>query len=142
ADRAVLDATERAFGTVGDLIGRNRMRQAINEAMRSVAEVNKYVTDSEPWKLKDEADRDRLATILHVMAQCVSDLNVLLSPFLPFSANAIDAILGGDGQVQPLPDLVEAEDLDGGAGYPIITGDYSSTRPWGRAIPGPAARPT
>ena len=129
-DRVVLASTEAAFGTVGDLIGRNRMRQAINEAMRAVAEVNKYVTDSEPWKIKE--DRDRLGTVLHVMAQCVSDLNVMLSPFLPFTANQIDAILGGDGVVQPLPQLVEAEDLDGGAGYPIITGDYSGTRAWGR----------
>ena len=50
----MLAASEAAFDVVGDLIGRNRMRQAINEAMRAVAEVNKYVSDSEPWKIKDD----------------------------------------------------------------------------------------
>ena len=44
-----------------------------------VAEVNKYISDSEPWKIKD--DPERLGTILHVTAQCVADLNVILSPF-------------------------------------------------------------
>ena len=94
-DRAVLDATEAAFDTVGDLIGRNRMRQAIGEAMRAVGDVNKYVSDHEPWKLKGADERDRLATILYVAAQCVADLNLVLSPFLPFSANEVDRVLGG-----------------------------------------------
>ncbi|CAM3385913.1 methionine--tRNA ligase [Nocardioides dubius] len=145
ADRAVLAATERAFAEVGELIGRNRMRQSIGEAMRAVGEVNKYVTDSEPWKLKEEADRERLGTILHVMAQCVSDLNTLLSPFLPFTANQIDAILGGAGDLQPMPEIVGVDDLDGGPGYPIITGDYSGAHAWGRhpiVVGTPIAKPS
>ncbi len=100
------------------------MRQAINEAMRAVAEVNKYVSDSEPWKIKD--DPERLGTILHVTAQCVADLNLILSPFLPFSANEVDRALGGAGDVAPMPRIEEVEDLDGGAPYPVITGDYTS----------------
>jgi methionyl-tRNA synthetase len=144
-DETVLAGVEAAFGVVGDLIGRNRMRQAIGEAMRSVAEVNKYVSDLEPWKLtKDPADRERLGTILHVMAQCVADLNLVLSPFLPFSANTVDEILGGVGDVQPMPHIEEAEDLDGGAGYPLITGDYTTAHRWERSPvkPGtPVAKP-
>jgi methionyl-tRNA synthetase len=144
-DEAVLAGVEAAFGVVGDLIGRNRMRQAIGEAMRSVAEVNKYVSDLEPWKLtKDPADRERLGTILHVMAQCVSDLNLVLSPFLPFSANTVDEIFGGNGDVQPMPRIEEADDLDGGAGYPLITGDYTTAHRWQRSPvePGtPVAKP-
>ncbi len=81
---------EAAFDTVGDLIGRHRQKQAIGEAMRAVAEVNKYVSDPEPWKLKGDDQRERLGTMLHVVAQCVTDLNLMLSPFLPFSANEVD----------------------------------------------------
>jgi methionyl-tRNA synthetase len=137
-DRAVLDTVGAAFDTVGDLIGRHRQRQAINEAMRAVGDVNRYVTDSEPWKLKGDDQRARLATILHVMAQCVQDLNTILSPFLPFSANEIDKVLGGSGDVQPMPELREADDLDGGPGYPILTGEYSGARRWQRlpVVPG------
>ena len=50
-----------AFDTVGDLIGRHRHRAAIAEAMRAVGEVNKYLTVTEPYKMKDESQRDRLA---------------------------------------------------------------------------------
>ena len=144
ADQAVLDATLKAFDTVGDLIGRNRMRNAINEAMRAVADVNKYVTDSEPWKIKE--DPERLGTVLHVMAQCVADLNTLLSPFLPFTANEIDRVLGGAGDVQPMPQIEEVDDLDiEGRSYPIITGDYSGIRSWGRqevVVGTPITKPT
>ncbi len=145
ADRALLEHVEAAFGTVGDLIGRNRMKQAIGEAMRTVAEVNKYVSDHEPWKLKGEEQRERLATILHVTAQCVSDLNLILSPFLPFSANRIDELLGGSGRIQPMPRLEEVDDLDGGPGYPIITGEYSQTARWARrrvSIGTPVGKPS
>jgi methionyl-tRNA synthetase len=131
-DQALLDDVGRAFGVVGELIERHRQKQALGEAMRTVAEVNKYVSESEPWKLKDESQRERLATILHVMAQAVSDCNLLLAPFLPHSANAIDRILGGAGDVAPMPDLVETQDLDTGRPFPIITGDYSRAPAWAR----------
>ncbi|MBS4752660.1 methionine--tRNA ligase [Nocardioides sp. zg-ZUI104] len=134
ADRAVLDVTATAFDVVGDLISRHRQKQAIGEAMRAVGEVNKYVSDLEPWKLaKDPADRDRLGTILHVMAQCVADLNLVLSPFLPFSANEVDKALGGEGRIAPMPHVEEAADLDlEGRSYPIITGDYTGFPTWQR----------
>jgi methionyl-tRNA synthetase len=144
-DEKVLAVAEQAFAVVGELIGRHRQRQAIGEAMRAVGEVNKYVSDHEPWKLKGDDQRERLGTILHVVAQCVADLNVVLSPFLPFSANRVDAVFGGAGQVQPMPEVVEAEDLDGGPAYPIITGDYTGAVRWERraVVPGtPVAKPT
>jgi methionyl-tRNA synthetase len=144
-DERVLALAEEAFEVVGDLIGRHRQRQAIGEAMRAVGEVNKYVSDNEPWKLKGADERERLGTILHVVAQCVADLNVVLSPFLPFSANRVDAVFGGSGQIQPMPEVVEADDLDGGAPYPIITGDYTGAARWQRrpVVPGTAvAKPT
>lgn len=132
AEQAVLETVRGGFETIGDLIAHHRQKAAAAEAMRLVGEVNKFVSDTEPWKLaKDPADRDKLATTLHVMAQAVNDLNLLLSPFLPFSANVIDATLGGSGAIAPMPALVEADDLDGGEGYPIITGDYTSAPAWG-----------
>ncbi len=144
-DRALLDQVEQGFDTVGDLIARHRQKAAINEAMKTVAEVNRYVTDEAPWKLKGDEERDRLATVLHVLVQCVLDLNTVLSPFLPFSANAVDEVFGGSGAIQPMPELREVEDLDGGAGYPILTGDYTTAAPWARrpVVAGtPVGKPT
>jgi methionyl-tRNA synthetase len=131
-DQALLDHVEEGFGVVGDLIARHRQKQAIGEAMRIVAEVNKYVSDSAPWKLKGEDERDRLATVLHVAAQAVSDCNTMLSPFLPHSSNAVHRVLGGDGDFQPMPRIDDVDGLDGGAGYPVISGDYSAAPAWRR----------
>src|SRR5699024_6889923 len=71
-DRQLLATTKNAFAKVGELIGSHRQRQAINEAMRTVAEANKYLSDSAPWKLKD-SDPARMRTILHVATQARSE---------------------------------------------------------------------
>jgi methionyl-tRNA synthetase len=128
ADEALLASVRTAFDTVGDLIGRHRQKQAINEAMRVVGEANKYLSDQAPWKIKD--DRERLGTILHVALQAVSDCNILLTPFLPHAAQTIHELLGGSGVHATMPSIVDVEDLDGGPGYPVLTGDYTGGARW------------
>ncbi len=130
-DRTLAEQIRAGFDTVGDLIANHHQKSALAEVMRLVGEANKYVTDTQPFKLKAPEERERLATVLHVLAQAVSDLNVMMSPFLPHSANAVDAVIGGDGAVAPMPHIEEVEDLDGGPGYPIITGDYTAAPAWG-----------
>ena len=134
-DEAVRASCRIGFETVGDLIGRHRQRAGIAETMRVVGEVNKYLTVTEPYKMKDESQRERLGTVLHVAAQCVLDCNTLLAPFLPFSANRVWTTYGGKGEFMPMPRIEHVEDLDPGHGaglhvYPIITGDYSGTPSW------------
>ncbi|HET8617006.1 MAG TPA: methionine--tRNA ligase [Actinomycetales bacterium] len=129
-DRALLEATRTAFGTVGPLIERHRQKQALSEAMHVVGEANKYLSDQAPWKLKGEADKPRMGTILHVAAQAISDLRTVLSPFLPFSAQTVHEVMGGTGVVSPMPRIDEVDDLDGGPAYPVLTGDYSAFPRW------------
>ena len=153
-DRALLDAVEAGFDTVGNLIRHHRQKAALSEAMRLVGEANKYVTDTEPFKLKAPEQRERLATVLWTLAQAVADLNLMLSPFLPHAANDIDRVMGGSGEIAPMPHIEEVEELDpqvlpadfeGRGGYPIITGDYTNVPTWERhpITPGtPIAKPT
>src|SRR5439155_3499777 len=136
-DEALLAATRAAFGTVGDLIGKHRQKAAISEAMRVVGDANKYFSECAPWKLKD--DPVRMGTVLHVALQAVSDLNTLLTPFLPHAAQRIHELLGGTGVHAPMPSIVEVSDLDGGPDYPILTGDYSVGVRW-ESVPLPAGR--
>ena len=136
-DQDVLATVAAGFDSVGELIGRHRQRAAIAEAMRVVGEVNRYLTATEPYKMKGEDQRDRLATVLHVAAQCVLDCNVLLAPFLPHSSNKVWTTFGGEGEFMPMPRIEHVQDLDpdDGAGidtYPIITGEYSGTPRWER----------
>src|SRR5919112_152654 len=130
ADRALLDAAKAGFSTVGELIGRHRQKAAIGEAMRVVAEANKYLSDQAPWKLKSDEDKPRVGTILHVALQVVSDANTLLTPFLPHSAQKVHELLGGTGVHSPMPSIVEVDDLDGGRSYPVLTGDYTGGATW------------
>ena len=153
-DRALLDAVEAGFDTVGNLIRHHRQKAALSEAMRLVGEANKYVTDTEPFKLKAPEQRERLATVLWTLAQAVADLNLMLSPFLPHAANDIDRVMGGTGEIAPMPYIEDVEELDpqvlpadfeGRNGYPIITGDYTNVPTWERhpITPGtPIAKPT
>jgi methionyl-tRNA synthetase len=128
ADETLLASAREAFDIVGGLIERHRQKQAITEAMRVVGDANKYLSDQAPWKIKD--DPKRLGTILHVALQVVSDANTLLTPFLPHSAQKIHELLGGTGVHAPQPSIVDVEDLDGGPGYPILTGDYTVGARW------------
>ena len=153
-DRALLDAVEAGFAAVGNLIRHHRQKAALSEAMRLVGEANKYVTDTEPFKLKAPEQRERLATVLWTLAQAVADLNLMLSPFLPHAANDIDRVMGGAGEIAPMPYIEEVAELDpqvlpadfeGRNGYPIITGDYTQVPTWERhpITPGtPIAKPT
>ncbi|WP_305784990.1 methionine--tRNA ligase [Symbioplanes lichenis] len=129
-DRALLEVARAGFATVGDLIGKHRQKAAIGEAMRVVAEANKYLSDQAPWKLKDEASKPRMGTILHVALQVVRDANTLLTPFLPHSAQKVHELLGGTGVHAPMPRIEEVEDLDGGPAYPVLTGDYAGGARW------------
>ncbi|AHU89589.1 methionine--tRNA ligase [Trueperella pyogenes] len=143
-DRELLDAVGAGFERVGDLIGNHSQRAALAEIMRLVGEANAYVARTEPFKLKAPEQRERLATVLNTLIQAVSDLNTMMCVFLPHSSNTIDAVLGGAGDIAPMPQIVEASDLDSGHPYPIITGDYSNVRTWERRVvtPGtPIAKP-
>ncbi|EAP97197.1 methionyl-tRNA synthetase [Janibacter sp. HTCC2649] len=147
-DEAVRAATLAAFDTVGDLLAKQRIKAAVNEAMRAVGDVNKYVTDTEPFKLKGDDQRERLATVLHTLIQCVSDLNTILAPFLPHASNRVHAFIGGEGEFTPMPVIEDVHGLDEGdkdRSYPIITGDYSATPRWESrpvAVGAPIAKPT
>ncbi|WP_449386420.1 methionine--tRNA ligase [Cellulomonas soli] len=146
-DAALLETTGAAFGRIGELVGTHRHRAAVGEAMRVVQEANRYISETEPWRLT--GDRDRLATVLHTAAQAVNDANTLLSPFLPHSAQKVHEAIGGTGEVSPLPRIEEVTDLDDASrAYPVITGDYrlgSTVRAWASTpvVPGaPVAKPT
>ncbi|MGO1834943.1 MAG: methionine--tRNA ligase [Actinomycetaceae bacterium] len=144
-DRALLAQIRDGFDRVGELISTHRQRAAIAEVMRLVGESNTYVTRTEPFRLKSDDERPRLLTVLHTLAQAVSDLNVMISPFLPHSSNAVDLAIGGSGEIQPMPRIDEVDDLENDRRYPIITGDYTGRAGWESrpvAVGSPVGRPT
>ena len=69
-----------------------KFREALKEAMNIARIGNKYLTDTEPWKVA-KTDMDRTASILNVSLQICADLAVVFEPFLPFSAEKLRNIL-------------------------------------------------
>ena len=127
-DRDVLERSRQAFGQVGDALARSRFKAGVNEAMRAVAEANKYMSDQAPWKLR-ESDPERMRTVLHVVLQLVSDAKTLLTPFLPESSSKVYRMLGGAGEWSGTPRIEEVDQADGPS-YPVITGDYDTAARW------------
>ena len=145
-DKAALAASAEGFGYIGGLIEAQRQRQGVSEAMKIVQDANKYLADTAPWKLKN-TDPERMATVLGVAAQLVSDANTMLAPFMPHSAQKVHEALGGTGVFAPMPEMTDVKDLDlADREYPIISGDYSAVKgTWqrndvvpGTEIPAPA----
>lgn len=133
-DTTLLDRVLGSFDTVGELLRTHRQKQALAEAMRTVGDVNAYISETEPFRLK-KTDPARMATILHVAAQCISDCNTLLAPFLPHSAQAVHETFGRTGVFAPMPEIREVDDLDGGTPYPVLTGEYSAMRGTWHRVP-------
>ena len=123
ADRALLQSTKAAFGNVGDLLEKSRQKAAIQEAMRAVADANKYVSDQAPWKLQDDVTRQ--GTVLNTALQAVRDLNTIMTPFLPHAAQQIHEALGGSGQWSVMPEIHEVAE-EGNADYPVLMGEYQA----------------
>ena len=137
-DQRLLDQVEAGFAEVGELIETHRQKAALQQVMHLVSLANQYVATTEPFKLKTPETQERLHTILWVLAQVIADLNLMFSPFLPSSANAVDRVFGGAGEIAPMPHIEEVTDLDqtredgSDFTYPIITGDYTQVPQWGR----------
>ena len=140
ADEELKALARGAFDTVGEHLRRSRFKQAAGEAMRVVSAANKYLSDQEPWKLKE--DPDRRDAVLHTALQVVSDANALLTPFLPHAAQKVHEALGGTGVWAAQPELRDVEDLDiPGRTNPILTGDYSAEQAVWESKPIEVGRP-
>jgi methionyl-tRNA synthetase len=138
ADAELLAISRTGFDTVGGLLARSRFKQAAGEAMRVVGAANKYLSDQEPWKHKDDADRRD--TILHTALQVVQDVNTLLTPFLPHAAQQVHQALGGVGVWAAQPEIRQVGEEDG-PDYPVLMGDYSAEAARWESTPIEVGRP-
>jgi len=131
ADHALLAASRDAFRTVGELLARSRQKAAIGAVMDVATAANRYLSDMEPWKLKN-SDPERMASVLHVALQVVDDVKTLLTPFTPSSSAKVHAALGGAGDWARMPELVEVDEptAAGSPSYSVLTGDYETGARW------------
>ena len=89
-------ATIEEFNGVKDSLNANieefHFREALKDAMNLARIGNKYLADTEPWKLA-KTDMERVATIMNVALQITANLAIAFEPFLPFSAEKLRKML-------------------------------------------------
>ncbi|WP_162052027.1 methionine--tRNA ligase [Pontibacter pamirensis] len=91
-DRETLEQLAKYPGIIADLIERYRFREALSELMNLARLGNKYLADTEPWKLI-KTDAERVKTILNIALQISASLNILMEPFLPTSSAKLSNML-------------------------------------------------
>ncbi len=84
-DNEAIAAFQAEKAEVENLLDNFRFRDAQKEAMNMARVGNKYLADTEPWKLA-KTDMSRVATILNIGLQITANLATVMEPFLPFSA--------------------------------------------------------
>ncbi|MEN8201222.1 MAG: methionine--tRNA ligase [Bacteroidota bacterium] len=110
SDHTVLKEIKTIAGNVERSLEQFRFREAIKTAMDLARLGNKYLADTEPWKLI-KTDPERVKTILNLSLQITANLTLLLDPFLPFSMARLREFLRIDQTSWDLigsPDLMEA----------------------------------
>lgn len=115
AEEVVIAAIHQAPAKIGKQIEAYRFREALAEAMNLARAGNKYLTETEPWKLV-KTDAKRTATILNLSLQITANLSWLLEPFLPTTA----------GKLRKFLRLNKLEWADAGSEFMLLEGSRVS----------------
>jgi len=92
-DKQTLEEFVNVKANVEKLLNNFRFRDAQKEAMTLARIGNKYLADTEPWKVA-KTDMNRVATIMHLSLQIAANLAIAFEPFLPFTSEKLRTMLG------------------------------------------------
>jgi methionyl-tRNA synthetase len=91
-DRKALGEIKAFPSRVGEAIEGFRFREATAAMMDLARTGNKYLADTEPWKLA-KSDPGRMGTVLNIGLQVAANLSIVAEPFLPFSTARLRKML-------------------------------------------------
>ena len=91
-DRATIAEFKGVKETLSNNIEQFHFREALKDAMNLARIGNKYLADTEPWKVA-KTDMKRVETILNVSLQICANLAIAFEPFLPFTAEKLRTML-------------------------------------------------
>ncbi|MGE3770776.1 MAG: methionine--tRNA ligase [Bdellovibrionales bacterium] len=87
-DKAALEAPQKVLPVMRDAMNRLEFHNALSALWKVMSETNGYFAGQEPWALK-KINPERMNTVLWVTANCVRQLAILASPFIPIGTAAI-----------------------------------------------------
>ncbi len=91
-DQEVIDEIKAYPSRIEASMEQFRFREALNHLMDLARVGNKYLADTEPWKLI-KTDEDKVATIMNIALQIAGSLAILSEPFLPFTSEKLRGML-------------------------------------------------
>ena len=95
-DKETLDEILKLKNRVENSLENYRFREAQKFAMDMARLGNKYLADTEPWKVI-KTDKSRVGTIINISLQITANLSLILGPFLPFTVEKIKEFLNFSG---------------------------------------------
>ncbi|MHB1356747.1 MAG: methionine--tRNA ligase [Anaerolineae bacterium] len=106
ADLAIINVVEGSFDEIGREIEACHFRSAVTQVMALAREVNRYLDAAAPWK-EIKVNPEHAATSCYVTLRVVDSLKILFAPFLPFTTQALHAMLGYDDDLAGQQQVVE-----------------------------------
>jgi methionyl-tRNA synthetase len=97
-DQQVIDDLAAFPAKISASIENYRFREALAEVMNVARLGNKYLAETEPWKVI-KTDEDRVRTILYISLQIAANIEILIEPFLPFTADKLMKMLNYGGHL-------------------------------------------
>ena len=94
-DEATIEELQKIKASLERNIEHYHFREALKDAMAYSRIGNKYLADTEPWKVV-KTDPERVKTILNIALQITANTAIAIEPFMPFSAEKMLKMLAVD----------------------------------------------
>ena len=89
----IIDMCHDTLRVVKDEISNVRLRRGLSEIMKLCGNINKYIDLKEPWKLV-KSDEEKASEVIWVCMTSINCLKILFNPYIPFSSEKLNKILG------------------------------------------------
>ncbi len=116
-DKELINAIEETPKNIAKAIESFRFRDALSEAMKLARAGNKYLADTEPWKLI-KTDPERVKTIMNISLQITANLAIVFEPFMPKKAHELAELLN-----------IELPKWNTAGSFNIIASNHSINKP-------------
>ncbi len=93
-DKELISLCEQTLSKVRTDMDNLSAPDALTDIFRIIQRANKYIDETAPWTLNKNGDKDRLATVMYVLAECIRFAATLLKPFITKTSNIIFEKLG------------------------------------------------
>lgn len=93
-DQTLIKKTEETTQKVDEFMASFNPANALSSIWELIQDANRYIDQQAPWNLASSGDKDRLDTVIYTLLETLRRISILISPFLPNTAEEIQRQLG------------------------------------------------